>query len=385
VREIAPASYMLKQYVIFIAITAAALSTSQAAIQCNQFEIVLYGRVWQVTSYYVQDDIVLNPNRDFEMLEPDGAAYKQGFLYVSGDREEWSTSSRLAVYSWQNNILTYSGYKQMPSISPNWWGPDGLTFNTSNDPSSYGSGVSDLVSVEADTPAQVGIINISTAAVTGKKPILAAEDITYITSTGKFATVASGIENSTVTIYDKNITVAESNFPVISSTRGLAWVSIDFGQWFSRKEISSGDGFVLTAAKDSVNKVVMYDLAGNQIGTSQQLPITPKARIPLDGGLTMIEPAFGQIEAIAVDEPSSTVFVGDHGNAMIHVLKPIRLAGDADKNGIVNLSDMAVLTANWLLTGCVDPQWCNGADTLHSGNVDFSDFAVIAEQFGESF
>ena len=129
----------------------------------------------------------------------------------------------------------------------------------------------------------------------------------------------------------------------------------------------------------------MYDLAGNQIGTPQQLPITPKARIPLDGGLTMIEPAFGQIEAIAVDQPSKTVFIGDHGNAMIHVLKPIRLAGDADKNGIVDLSDMAVLAANWLFTGCMDPQWCNGADTDHSGNVDFSDFAVIAEQFGEEF
>ena len=73
-----------------------------------------------------------------------GAAYQQGYLYVSGDREEWSTNSRLAIYSWQNNVLTYSGYKQMPNTSPNWWGPDGLTFNTSGDPSSYGSGVVNL-------------------------------------------------------------------------------------------------------------------------------------------------------------------------------------------------------------------------------------------------
>lgn len=365
---------------LFLIIIAGAVS---AADLCNQFEVVLYDRVWQVNSYYVQDDITVNPNNDFEMLEPDGIAYKLGFLYASGDREEWNTGSRLAVYSWQNNVLTYSGYKQMLNSSPDWWGPDGLTFNTSADPNSFGTGVNEIVSVETDTPAQVAIINTSTAAVTNRKALPPAEDITYIASTGKFAAVAGGSENSTVTIYDKNITVSENYFPIINSTCGLTWVSIDFGQWFSRKEIASTEGFLLAAAKDSVNKIVMVDLTGNQIGIPQELPITPKARIYFGGGVYMIEPAFGKIEAIAVDEQSNTIFIGDHENAMIHVLTPVRLAGDVNKNGNVDLSDLAVLAANWLSSGCLDPLWCSGADIEHSGNVDYSDFVVIADQFGE--
>jgi hypothetical protein len=350
---------------------------------CNQFEIVLYGRVWQVTSYFVQDDITVNPNKDFEMLEPDGAAYQQGYLYVSGDREEWNTGSRLAVYSWQNNILTYLDYLQMPSTSPDWWGPDGLTFNTSGDPNSYGSGAGELVSVEADAPAQVGIINISTDDVTGRKMLPSSEDITYIASTGKFASVASGTENSTVTIYDKTITFSERNFSITNSTYGLAWASNDFGQRFSRQDISSAEGFLLAAAKDSANKIVMVDLAGNEIGIPQELPITPKARISLGGGLTMIEPAFGQIEAIAVDEQNDTIFIGDHGNAMIHVLAPVRLAGDVNDDGTVDFSDLVMFAARWLSLGCLDPQWCDGADMNHSGDVDFGDFAVIAQQYGQ--
>ncbi len=369
-----------KVILLFLAII---VNVASATDQCNQFEIVLYGRVWQVTSYFVQDDITVNPNKDFEMLEPDGVAYQLGYLYASGDREEWNTGSRLAVYSWQNNTLTYSGYKQMPSISPDWWGPDGLTFNTSADPDSYGSGVSELVSIEADTPAQVGIINISTADVTSRKTLPSAEDITYIASTGKFASVASGTENSTVTIYDKTITFSETNFLITNSTYGLAWVSNNFGQWFSREDIPSNEGFVLAAAKDSVNKVVMHDLAGNQIGIPQELPITPKARISLGGGLTMIEPAFGQIEAIAVDEQNDTIFIGDHGNAMIHVLTAVRLAGDVNNDGIVDFSDLVVFAANWLSLGCLDPQWCNGADIDHNGNVDLSDFVIISDQYGE--
>lgn len=369
-------------YAVLILMIAAHISS--AAVPCNQFEIVLYGRVWQVTSYYVQDDIVVNPNKDFEMLEPDGIAYQGGFLYAGGDREEWNTGCRMGVYSWQNQELTYTGFLQMPNSSPDWWGPDGLTFNTSQDPNSYGSSPGDLVSVEADTPAQIGILDIATAAVTSKMPIPPAQDITYIADTGQFATIASGTEISTVTIYDKQITAVQGSFPVIRSACGLAAVSGGFGQWLSRED-ADAEGFFLTAANDSANRLVLYDLAGNAIGPAQQLPITPKARIPFDGGLYMIEPAFGQIEAIAVDESEQTIFIGDHGNAMIHVLQPVRLAGDADRNGIVDLLDIAVLAENWMLSGCVDPQWCSGADTQHSGNVDLTDFAVLADQFGEDF
>jgi hypothetical protein len=355
---------------------------SLGAVQCNQFEIVLYARVWEVTSYYVQDDLAIHPVHDYEMLKPDGIAYREGVLYVSGDREEWNTSSRLAVYSWNGEDLTYDGYLQMPSTPDDWWGPDGLTFNTSGDGMSYGSGANDLVSVEADAPAQIGIINISTAAVSNKMSISPVQDITYIASTGQFATIVNGTEYSTVTIYDSQMTAVQGNFPVIGSAYGLSSVSVGFGQWLSRRDAAAA-GFLITASNEPSNTLAMYDLAGNQIGPAQQLPITPKARIPFGDGLYMIEPAFGGIEAIAVDEQDNMIFIGDHGNAMIHVLRPVRLAGDANQNGSVELLDIAVLAEHWLLTGCEDPLWCDGADTEHSGQVDIMDFAVIADQFGE--
>jgi hypothetical protein len=42
--------------------------------QVNQFDIILFGRVWNVVSYFVQDDLLDNPNED-TFLEPEGLAF----------------------------------------------------------------------------------------------------------------------------------------------------------------------------------------------------------------------------------------------------------------------------------------------------------------------
>jgi len=259
---------------ILITTLAAGASPLSAEIQCNQFEIKMYSRIWQVTSYFVQDDLALNPNKDFEMLEPEGIAYNMGSLYVSGDRELWNTNSRLAVYTWQSDILAYSGFRQMPNTSPDWWGPDGLAFNLSADVNSYGSDPNELVSIEADSPLQAGIVDISTGSETGKKPIASANDIAHISSTGQFALIADGNEYSTVTIYDKMLDTPESNYPVLSGSRGLASMNSDFIQWLTGETVIQ-DGLLLTSEKDGLNKLVIYDLSGNQIGPEQILPVLP--------------------------------------------------------------------------------------------------------------
>ena len=368
----------MKKIIYILILCLAPAGPALAEIQCNQFEIILYSRVWRVTSYFVQDDIVLNPNKDFEILEPEGIAYKSGFVYASGDREQWSSGSRLAIYTWQSNVLAYSGYLQMPNTSPNWWGPDGLTFNLSGDASSYGSGPNNLVSVEVDTPSQAGIIDITTGSVTGKKPITLADDITHIASTGQFAAIADDNEISTVTIYDKMLDIAERNFPVIDGSRGIASVSSNFGEWMSGKTVSGG-GFIITSAQDGVNTLVMYDLAGNQVGPQNRLPAAPKARIPLGGGLYMVYPAFGSIEAVAVDEANKTLFIGDESNAMLHVLTFVRLAADFDGDGDVDSTDLEIFAGQWLLADCVSPGWCSGTDLDRNGIVDLYDYALFAE------
>lgn len=360
------------------------IGTAAAADQCNQFEIILYGRIWQVTSYQVQDDIVINPNRDYEMLEPDGLAFREGVLYVSGDREAWSSNSRLAMYTWESDLLSYLGFIQLPNTSPDWWGADGLTFNTSGDPNSSGSGPDELIGVEADDPAQVGIIDLSASVVGSRIPLPPAQDIAFLSGTEQFAVISDGAETSTVTLYDKQMTAPQGHFSVAASAKGIAAVSAEFGRWMSRED-GDPNGWIITAASPAGNQLIMYDLTGLLIGQPQPLPVTPKARIPLGGGLYMIKPAFGQVEAITVDELSLTVFIGDHENAMIHVLQPRRLAGDATADGIVDVSDLLVLAADWLSAGCADPSWCSGADMNHSGDVDLWDFAVVADQFGVAF
>jgi hypothetical protein len=57
--------------------------------------------------------------------------------------------------------------------------------------------------------------------------------------------------------------------------------------------------------------------------------------------------------------------------------------GDMDGDGHTNLIDLSLFADQWLETGCSDPNsnWCGGADINHSGNVDFSDFAFLAQNW----
>lgn len=129
-----------------IVVFGASLADAQIAlaeIRVTDFETVLFGRVWHVTSYFVQDDLLASSKED-TFLEPEGLAFRSGVLYVSGDREDDETSSRLALYNYPvGGPLSFNRFVQMPNTSPNWWGPEGITFNTSG--SGYGGGVNDLM------------------------------------------------------------------------------------------------------------------------------------------------------------------------------------------------------------------------------------------------
>jgi len=123
----------------------------------NEFEVNLFGRYWHVASYFVQDDLLQNSNED-TFFEPEGLAFRNGLLYASGDREADETNSRLAIYDCPAaGPLSFDHFIQMPSSSPNWWGPEGLAFNTAG--SGYGSGASQLVSVDRDS-GQAGLIDL---------------------------------------------------------------------------------------------------------------------------------------------------------------------------------------------------------------------------------
>lgn len=373
---------MFKQlcHILFLLSVAAAF----AADQCNQFEIILYERIWQVTSFYVQDDIAVNPNKDFEVLKPEGIACRQGIFYAGGDRGPYSTNSRLAVYTYAGNLLTYSNYIQMPNTSPDWWGPDGLAFNTYSDANCLGAGLGDLVSIERDTPPQAGVIDLITGAVVGKRSVPPSDDITMIASTPQFALIADAAERSTVTLYDGQLASVAATFSVTAGARGIASLSSGFAHWFTG-EPTQADAFLVTVTAGGENSLAVVDGSGQPLGPPQPLPVLPKARIPFGGGVYMIEPAFGQIEAVAVDEQSQTIFIADFGNAMVHILMPVRLAADLNAGGQVDLADLLILAANWLSSGCLHPAWCLGADIQHDQSVNILDWCVMAEQYGKTY
>ena len=61
-----------------------------------------------------------------------------------------------------------------------------------------------------------------------------------------------------------------------------------------------------------------------------------------------------------------------------------RIDGDINGDNKVDWIDLETFTSQWLATGCDGPTWCSGADVDHSGNLDFTDFAFLAEDWLEN-
>ena len=55
------------------------------------------------------------------------------------------------------------------------------------------------------------------------------------------------------------------------------------------------------------------------------------------------------------------------------------LPQDLNDDNIVNLIDFSLFVPNWLAEGCIDPNWCGGADMTFDGTVDCNDLAFFAE------
>ncbi|MHC4096219.1 MAG: hypothetical protein ACYSU3_09190 [Planctomycetota bacterium] len=56
---------------------------------------------------------------------------------------------------------------------------------------------------------------------------------------------------------------------------------------------------------------------------------------------------------------------------------------DLTKDGRIDWADLAVLAEKWLATGCLADYFCGGADFDYSDKVDFTDFNLLAEEWGD--
>ncbi len=271
----------------------------------------------------------------------------------------------------------------MPNAEPNWWGPEGLTFNDSNDPNSYGYNLNRLISVEGDDPCQGGIIDLNSGDVSNRITLPKPEDIAFITGDKKFAVLSDMGGSTRINYYDKSMTGTGEFFYVASGSNGLAAVDANFGSWFTRTN-QDDELLIVATSADSNNSIIAYDLAGNHVGHEYNLPVEPKAWIPLGGGFYLVEPAFGAVEAVTVDETNKVVFIGDEENCMIHILRPLRLAADLYTDGIVDINDLSKFALRWLDISCSVQDWCNGGDLDRNTKVDFADYASFASQWGDT-
>ncbi len=357
----------------FLCVLFSGAGVSSAQPRVNDFEVRLFGRYWHVASYFVQDDLQQNANED-TFLEPEGLAFENAGLYASGDREEDETSSRLARYTRSaEGTLLLEGFVQMPSTSPNWWGPEGLTFNHSG--SGYGSAANALVSVERDS-GQAGIIDLVSGSVTDHVNVGNAEDVTFLSGQGQFA-VLQDLGTSIAVVYrNSSMTATGQQFTVAPGTHGFVRLSASFGSWFTCTD-QSGEILLCVTKANPGNAILAYDVNGTQIGAQYNLPTLPKARIPLGGQFYMLLPAFGTVEAITVDEAGRTLFIGDETNTMIHVLTLGPPAADFNRDGDVDQNDLDQFEGCGSGPAISCSTGCEAADFDSDGDVDQVDFGIF--------
>ena len=79
-----------------------------------------------------------------------------------------------------------------------------------------------------------------------------------------------------------------------------------------------------------------------------------------------------------IDIADSNVDMGYHYTLSAEIL------GDFNFDGIVNLEDLSLLTLYWLQDNCTFPDYCHGIDLNEDGVVDFEDYALFAENYGQT-
>jgi len=124
--------------------------------------------------------------------------------------------------------------------------------------------------------------------------------VTFLPGRGQLAVLQDWGASIGVVYRNTDMTDTGQQFAVAPGTNGLVRLSASFGSWLTRTSCSAEVLLAVTRANPGP-AVLVYDLAGTQIGPQQSLPVEPKARIPLGGPFYMLLPAFGAPEAVAVD------------------------------------------------------------------------------------
>jgi hypothetical protein len=239
------------------------------------------------------------------------------------------------------------------------------------------------VSVERDGSGRAAIINLSSRNVTDVVATATPEDVTYLSSSASFSTPQDTGGPVSVAFHDEWFVPLGTTITAAPTTNGAVAVSAAFASFLTRTSVS-GESLLTVANGNPGNAINVYALSGLAIGPQQDLPVEPDARIPLGGGFYLVKPAFGTLEAAAVDETASNevIYLGDEDNSMVHVLRPAFLVGDFDEDGDVDQDDydQFVLCFTGPGGGPIAPE-CVPGDAEPDDDCDCDDWGVFAQNW----
>lgn len=301
----------------------------------------IFGRSYAAISYDVKGTLpsrsgepwyptlaltVVNPPQ----LRPEGMAFRNGFLYVSGDWNE--TQNQIAVFSvnsWGDLVFHHAIAEPLsnppPITIPNtqWWGAEGLTFNTGA--TGIGAGGGSLVSVDNQQQAignTMAVINSSSGVVSGHRIVAYPEDISYAPAAQRFYLVVRTPND--VQTYDINMNPLGISWALPSRGRGAVVVSESFGRFVTGDNSIIGEVILVVCAENTAslpplpNRLVAYKLDGTQVGTIQDLSWVD---LSLDNGIGGV-PGPHTFQGIAVDEANNVIYLADDSARAVYTLKP---------------------------------------------------------------
>jgi hypothetical protein len=325
--------------------------------------VTLWGTDLSVTTWNVAPDV--GPDAFFS---PEGATFHQGVLYLSADLGLQSFG-RLAAYTpGPDADLSTPTVIQMGRGSNNqFWGPEGITVNTS----AVGFGATDglslrLVSVEA-SDERAAVINLDQPGVpvTDTTSIPEPDDIAFVSAAWGFAFIEDlGQGQGQLRRLDINLVDTGETWPLPPGVEGVAVISADFAQRLTGVRPVADIALLLAAeSRDDDNlpsRLLVTDLQAN--------PIAPTMTFTI--GLDV------SIEAVAVDESTGWVYIADGVSRRVHTFRvpPAACPADINADGVLNFFD---LSAYLSLFNAQNP----AADLDQNAQFNFFDVSIYLTRY----
>lgn len=293
-----------------IVAVASIAALSPAGVVIGNNAVSFWGNNYTMTTWSVVGDVGSDA-----FFSPEGATFYNGTLYVSADLGLQSFG-RLAAYTpgASGDLSTPTVIQMGRGNDGGFWGPEGLTVNTSG--IGYGAFTGNdvrLVSVEASNE-RAAIINLNQPGVpvTNTVSIPEPDDIAFVSAEWGFAFVEDLTTGAArLRRMDVHMNDTGETWDLPLGVEGIAAVSATFVESLTGVR-PVGEISLLMAAeiRDDEDpalpsRLLLTDLEGNLLAPVMEFSI----------GLDV------SIEAIAVDETTGWVYLGDENGRRIHAFQ----------------------------------------------------------------